>query len=473
MADDAPKAEDTINARLQDIQQKNRRRTLHRISESKRNLGQKHDAIDVREALKTAITPDLFAYALIGPWERKAAYLQAVFANRGIARRDSAKNILRQLSSDVSNAIKQLRLGPDLQRIRFWTSSLHLHRVISILSSSNEGCELLAQHEEDIVEGIRSCRKAQYPKKQPFPCTEVLKLLNNLTLNMRSKGIEIGSWLCNAGLYYACKVRSLPAIKLYLELLSGESYHANHFAKMALMHLVKSLIDETDNSSLHGGSYRKEILDLITGWKSPDGPALDEDRGISFATITLQKPIEIDHEDFTDLYFIALGELGLSTILSHEWSHLEDSHRSLYFPENKILHRRVQIIATAFLLAKDSTGALSVIESAMQPPSRVGAMIKGSGRLHKALIWHYWMHGVRCDGKRSLSQLSYQVKTRIPLQGKATIQAIEGFLLQDFFQGGVFTADWVTVDGNERFRVMKHSGLEDVEREEVYFKPVG
>ena len=52
----------------------------------------------------------------------------------------------------------------------------------------------------------------------------VLRLLNNLQLNMESKGVDFGPRLSNAGLYYAGKLQRLPAVRKYLQILCANSY---------------------------------------------------------------------------------------------------------------------------------------------------------------------------------------------------------------------------------------------------------
>jgi hypothetical protein len=457
-----------------------------------------------QEALKTnSITPpDLLSYALLGdpniaPNPRNSQ-LGRVLRKAGIQPEDSDETKVRHMSSAfLTNGAERLGQAGFLEgreyaikkKIETCSSFQNLQRIVSMLSSTREGCQFLAENGKSVVEGIRLCRKLQGKQGSLVEVSRsmVLRLLNNLQRNMESKGIEIGTDLCNAGIYYASKDTVLPAVKLYLEISSRNSYPTNNHTGRGVRNLQKSyqayVADDKSKSPL-SAKRRSEILTLITGWEDGDAPRLGEKRKLSFASLLCQEDRASHSLDMTQTlyprYIGALGEMGLHNALWAEWN--EDKARlPLTIQGDEHKGYRARLFALAFSVARDTKRALSVLESITPNPESdtlLGPLSGSKDELRlthhrwivSAMNDHYWFQPLRPTAK-----LWSKVKEgfrNLPEDPIRVLEVLERFIVTGYQKTVVGDVerrdlDWAEVDGREGLLVMPSRG--DVP---LYFKPV-
>jgi hypothetical protein len=294
-----------------------------------------------RTRITTAL--DIFGYALQGdpPSTRssESSTLLEIFTEQRIYTSDNSETKIQQLlhdfATDETSNLKMTWFGVlDVESIRLqiqrYTSFRRLSRAISMLSSTADGCRFLAANGDSVVEGVRSCLKAQEYTEVPEPSATVLaviQLLNNLFLSMKSKGIQIGPDLCNAGLYYSAKGFQLQSTKLYLETMVDNGYPTNLHAKRALSYLSLNTgrprsFYTTRNKLAIGIDRRQAVLKLLTGWESNGTPLPGEQRKASFASLLSQnRNGDVSINIYPD-YVIGLGKMGESKVLLNECTSL-------------------------------------------------------------------------------------------------------------------------------------------------------
>jgi hypothetical protein len=185
--------------------------------------------------LKTLNTtpPDLLFYALLGDPiasqtkktpQLRNPQLRTLFRSRMIQPEDSAEIKLQQLTLDyTADEAERLRSSgfgkvdevAIIEQIRECRIFSKLHRMISMLSQTREGCQFLGRNGSTIIKSVSSSRRVQpmSPPVEKVPSNTVLRMFNNLQLNMESKGVQLGTHLCNGALHYAGRSYNLPAVR--------------------------------------------------------------------------------------------------------------------------------------------------------------------------------------------------------------------------------------------------------------------
>jgi hypothetical protein len=334
--------------------------------------------------LKTLITmpPDLLNYALLGDptATRSIRYPQArkLFQSRMIQPEDSAETKLQQLTFnfliDETERFaasgfpesSELAIVDQITEIKVFSK---LHRTIAMLSRTVEGCQFLARNSIAILESIRKCRKAQKDVRpssrssEMFNAKMVLRLLNNLQLNMESKGVDFGPRLSNAGLYYAGKLQRLPALRKYLQILCANSYATDWRTVAALRFVFRTSMYEI--SVVKRDDMKSEFLRLLTGWEK-DGIRQDgEKRSLSFASLCHQDSSTEFLTCIYPKYLLALGEVKCTEALWAEWKSAEANAEYMPFPSffrgAEHMRFRARMFAFAFLVGGDKLRALEVL----------------------------------------------------------------------------------------------------------------
>lgn len=340
--------------------------------------------------LKTLITmpPDLLNYALLGDpmatTSRRYPQLRKLFQSRMIQHEDNAETKVQQLTFnfliDESERFaasgfpeaSELAILDHITQIKVFSK---LHRTISMLSRTVEGCQFLARNSIALLESIRNCRKAQSVLKRTsnsFPekvtARMVLRMLNNLQLSMESKGVDFGPRLSNAGLYYAGKLLNLPALRKYLQILCTNSYATEWRTAAALGDVFR--INRINRHTVRGSDPSKhdsqsDFLRLLTGWEK-DGIRQDgEERSLSFASLCHQDSSTEFLTCIYPKYLLALGELKCTQALWAEWKSAEVNAEYMPFPSlfRGAVHMRfrARMFAFAFLVGGDKLRALEVL----------------------------------------------------------------------------------------------------------------
>ena len=478
-----------------------------------RKIAVKEDGPKIPFKPETITSPDLLQYALLGDRHVSPTHendnLQRKFKERMLHPNDKVDTKVEQLILDFTTdstqnlakaGFSQGQEAAVLEEIRACDSFTNLQRMIPKISSSVEGCKFLAEYGHDVVERIRLCRKAQqevFQGAHAVSATAVLSLLNNLHLNVKSKGLDFPPSLCNAGLYYASKIFNLPAVRMYLQELSEMSYSTNWHTDKALQKLQQHIVQTGKKTKacfpwLNNSSRDVEFIKLMTGWASPSGPTPGEERQLSFADLlshsrsTYFKDRTGYREDLYRTYVLGLGEMGLTEILWHEWSTPDLTRISERYIDDRYYQARVQIFTVAFLLAKDIERALSVFNSMqwtssssskqfLEPPIQPSAAPSGetgtgdelrkeAPLMQRLILYHYHFHNLYPSDKLlSIVERESLVKKQNPRdRPEETLKAIARLLLTGFRSSDwnrlKLTLDWVSVDGEEGLLVMSESG---------------
>jgi hypothetical protein len=372
----------------------------------------------------TVTSADLISYALLGDpslshpsplqsvW--KAKTLRPIFDTRGIFPTDDmdakVKRLVYGFTADSFSILGGSQVCLDTVRVvltnigsidRGWKMA-SFHRMVTLLSSTREGCKFLVENSRAITQPIRRGTLGFHK--------QILTLLNNLTLNMQSKGIQIGEYICNAGLYYAASVGSELSVKQYLEISRNAKYRTNHFTSRAMVRLVRHY--EKDVSL---GRRRSQLSSLLTGWDQHK-PLDGEERRPSFADIiwqghddeiaddyveekkqsspsdTISHDLDDDTSDYyqniSGIYLLCLAEMGYKKVLAHEWRRLAGK------PINATQALSItggHMLAFTLLVAEMKKEAISVLtQIAKQMPGLVE--IEASVEFKALLTAHYAMH---------------------------------------------------------------------------------
>jgi hypothetical protein len=337
--------------------------------------------------LKTT-PPDLFSYALLGDPEatgtsKRNPQLRALFRSRMVQPEDSAETKLQQLTYDFAldeaerfrasgfGDASELAIVDHITEIRVFSK---LRRTVSMLSRTVEGCQFLARNSTAILESIRLCRRENGNRELGLRCETVtgnmvLRLLNNLQLNMESKGVEFGPRLSNAGLYYAGKTSHLVATRKYLQLLRAHSYATDWRTVSALRGLFRAMKYTPRGLDLSKHFKKSDFLRLVSGWEEGI-PQNDEERELSFASLFAQDSSASFSTWLYPRYLLALGELKRNKALWAEWKFAEQTKFRLQFPPafrgNEQSRFRTRMFAFAFLIGGDKHRALEVLQSVLE-----------------------------------------------------------------------------------------------------------
>ncbi|KUJ07140.1 uncharacterized protein LY89DRAFT_691943 [Mollisia scopiformis] len=320
--------------------------------------------------------PDLLTFALMGdpgPWNRKTQNLRNIFRYRKIQPTDGIRSKAIQLSSEfIYDPVERLDEAGYIKRrddAYVWQlmscsergGFLELSRLISMLSTTQEGCAFLAARAETVRKAIRQCRKTQTQEFQHtlVSSNAIVILLNNLCISLAAKGVKVSSLLCEAGLHYAAKSWNLPSLRRYLELLSEAPQGARPTVK-ALSTLMLRLVFEPEMTA---GPMGAAAVKLITGWDRDESPVANRRRDTSFMSIFYQ----VETLNFYASYLVGLAEMGLKDILVAEWEADEKyAIGQSYWAQNPRL--KAQAYALAFQIAGDRDYALSILLPALEVP---------------------------------------------------------------------------------------------------------
>lgn len=459
--------------------------------------------------LKTLNTmpPDLLFYALLGDpiasRTKKNAQLRTLFRSRMIQPEDSAETKLQQLTlnytADEAERLRSSRFGEVdevaiVEQIRECRVFSKLHRMISMLSQTREGCQFLGRNGSAIMESVSSCRRGQSmnPRVETVTSNMALRMFNNLQLNMESKGVELGTRLCNGALHYAGRSYNLPAVRKYLQILRSNSYATDWRTVSALKHVFQGTKSTPRGIDPSQHYKREEVLRLLSGWEEGGMPRDGEQRDISFADIFGQ-----DYSvDFTTClyprYIIGLGELGLNDALWAEWESQDQLRIPALIQGDGHRRFRARMFALAFMVAKDQKGALEVLASVPidhddNTPAdyakliqswdhsvggNVSAPNRSSGEWLLALISeHYTFHTMRMtDNLLGFVKTTIKELSKDPLK---TFDALNRLLVPDvdidFTTRKV--ADWSWKGEKEGLLVMSEEGGVINRQKPLYWKP--
>ncbi|KAG4429943.1 hypothetical protein IFR05_014583 [Cadophora sp. M221] len=325
-------------------------------------------------ALQTLkVTPvDLWAYALLGTFEYThhpdIRTLRRINLKRSIDPLDSADSAVHELlhgffidpNTNLQRAgfvkMNEMAILNQLQHVHKFSG---LSRIISMLSSTRNGCEFLSRSGTHILDAIRNYRKRQNWEK--VTASMVLEMLNNLHINLESKGLQMGPQLCNGALYYASKICNVAAVKMYLQLARKHNYAPDWRTRKALKSIYRSLI--IGNPRFKEETQQIDALELITGWGGGIAPRRGEPRMTCFAYLSYRDTeTDITHAIYP-AYIQGLGELGLHKAIFAEFMAQDPKRMSPVLLGVEHLRFRAQMFAIAFLLAKDEKHAFQALES--------------------------------------------------------------------------------------------------------------
>jgi len=305
--------------------------------------------------------PDLLFYALLGRPHlqpeniREYIHLQKTFDLNGILRDDEENVIVQQLisnyfpsksveldSEEYSPAEKELFV----QRFNNCRSLTSLRRLVSMVCETSRGCRFLAQ--SDVIR--TSLREIRKYSPRPPTTQDVLSMVNNLRLNLESKGFEIGADFTTCGLYYASKSSNLTAVTMYLQIAKDKETPPDKFAARAIKYLVRRL---------KPGSLRARlVLTLLTGWESDGVPTPGEKRQPSFGS--MHRGLAAD-DNLLLRYIVGLALCDAKQALWHQWKILQDTNLPSSSNSATTLITRAHMFAMGFLIANDKNSALQIL----------------------------------------------------------------------------------------------------------------
>lgn len=364
-----------------------------------------------------ATLPEILAYTLLGDSSHsdtlQSKYMQTFLRARRLHTTPTEQDHINNLALDIQLDPVE-RLGDEAsvleRRIQHCGDIVQLRRIVDILSTTLEGCQILRLHLAAATWRTLKTRhvnwREEFPGKKATNL-EMLVLINNTCTNMISRGLTPHHHLVHAALYHASKCESLPAIRQYLSLSFGEGREFGRAMRHLQLCLVrtKQSAPATNMLPWMGREDReKELLKLLTGWEHGDKPTQGESRGLSFALLS---PV-FSHNH--SLYIIGLGEAGLCEALNAEWK--------IVYQEN-VLSKFLwssQLFATAYLLANKPGKAKSILAAVPRIMKKVDfataqyqnqAHVKYQPSpvlLHKIprimnylVLQHYNFHGVRAS----------------------------------------------------------------------------
>jgi hypothetical protein len=346
---------------------------------------------------RAVTTIDLFTYAIKGDHfcsnsSDKLSLLRDIFDRLRIETRDTADSKLEQLlvnyttkeETNLNEAGFQPSNGENEEAIKKqitrYSSFRSLRRLVSMLSRTKAGCKFLARNGGSVAEGIMSCRQTARSRVaeqwDPRPhADDILKVLNNLRLNMESKGIEIGPDLCDIGLYFAASILQIQSMKTYLRLMVANNYQANRYTWLAMFkffsirqHREGQRKDVLLLKLMHnaGMALKQTTMTLLTGWQASGVPQPGERRQPSFRSLVPNAGTEKASLDLFTTYILTLGYLQEHEAVWYEATNamLPTSIRSFMAPRP-----RACLFAIALLIADQPAKAKLLIESAFEEPN--------------------------------------------------------------------------------------------------------
>lgn len=272
-------------------------------------------------------------------------------------------------------------------------------RAISMLSSTTEGCRFLAANGAALTSGLLtiSATESYFDEADTSNQKRSLLLLNNLYLNMESKGVEIGPQLCSAGLYFSMRSGELPSMMMYRHIMVKNGYSVSR-RLLTLLHKFTQRImlgsttrtrpnDVTDINI----KCRRTLLSFLSGFEGEEVPCPVEKRSPSFEALLEPYPkIQYLLASYP-AYIIALGVLGESDALLREFKGLEASSVPQLPGSGEYLANKAHVFAVAFAMTGDMENAAAALRD---------GIIHGNEELEKeimqsAILTVYRLYSVR------------------------------------------------------------------------------
>jgi hypothetical protein len=334
--------------------------------------------------------------------------LREIFEERQIRPSDKPRDKIAQLlygfSSDESLNLRAAGFGVESdesirdQVEQRYTSFSKFCRAISMLSSTVDGCRFLAANGDAVAAGIKSIhdpgRRAKLSTPEPT-VLHILRLLNNLRLNMNSKGVDIGSDLCNTALYYSAMTFQFESMRTYLQIMVEKGYPTNqdtYDAISCILHKIGPAPGPQADLSKPAADidFRQTILSLITDCAPYDASRPVEQRKPCFASLLPQDHNEDYSVSLYPAYIITLGKLGESEALLREYTARRDSHLPQILRGEENSTRKACLLAVAFVLARDLENAAAVLQTGFAHGSH-----GGEGDVTWPVVSHlYLSHGI-------------------------------------------------------------------------------
>lgn len=318
------------------------------------------------EIVNVALTPyDALSYAFMSPRRLKSPkhnHILRHLRNEGLHRGDSLRIIVERLLASIPDNTKKriVVAAPIKDRITTCDNFEQLRRLVSLLCSSQRGCEFAAANGSAIAGSIYLCRAGAFVPGNPTllrPHT-VLNFLNNLRIRLERNGVQIGSDLCNAGLYYAAKSSELSAVRNYLEISLRNNYKANETTARAMLRLAMRLPRFGPANACISGS--SQLIALLVG--ESNLPDHENKETPSFARLLEHEQNPQHLQALYSIYLNVLGSLERVDDIANELVSNQPRRIPQLYRENKWL--RVQLTAIALLIANDPGRARLVLESA-------------------------------------------------------------------------------------------------------------
>lgn len=334
------------------------------------------------QAFATVTPGKLVRFALLGDLHDRREFLFGRDSTlmRDIRSQDTNEKKIKILTHRFwSNlSVENIHVNEVLSKIAHLTEQnnylLHfqLSHILSLISSTKKGCSFLALpkideimtraiHNTEVNSMNCSIIPVRYHQKSMSNYVYMSMNLNNLALNMISRGITPGPKLAGRCLKTAANRMQFELIQMYLEIFNKNKHPIPSNVRKALTAFSRNLIRYQNPQNFEGmlESERAEIkrlsLQIITGWENDGIPSLSESRKTSFGVLTRSKSPD---QDFSCIslfitFIYVLADLGLVRALKHEWRSLPDLSRSRYIS---------CLFATAFLVAREPHIALSILE---------------------------------------------------------------------------------------------------------------
>lgn len=452
--------------------------------------------------LRAATAADLVQYALLGnPFAFRNdnnAQLRRIFDYLKVHDLDNADSKIKRLTYNFTTDSSKLLEGVGfiverepliLEQIRSCNSFRDLRRMISTISSTTEGCKFLAAKGADVDQGIWHCRKqlrgADRNDTIRATSANVLKLLNNLRLNMESKGVALGPDLCNTALYYATKAFCFPSVQTYLRILDENSYGPTKegvkaIAQMAVHTRHKLSLQSFPTLRMNQEERNREALQLLTGWQSDGSPQPSEKRQLSFASAVVARTSPTLRKLAYSNYIDALGHFGASSGLWYEWQDfLGRVHRIIEVSsdsvagETKELRRDVEVFAGAFLMTKEPERALQILKAFFELVGNLQTTPHTlSYETYSRILWFYRWNNL------APTKLLLRHLEKFPFLGpEAIFQKLNDMLVPEWVSSRD-SADLHFEDRSERYSIdwieqegVQGVGIKDGSKKILYFKP--
>lgn len=210
-----------------------------------------------------------------------------------------------------------------VERLRAILAQSHslsgLQGLLSQYSSTREGCQVLNQCSKSIVASIKRLRRDVTRARGTTASAHILRMLNNLCLAMRSKGLVMDPILASRVMYYALQVRKLSIVKVYLSQYGHTLNHYEEYIQKLPVQLAGLAMEAETigrHGALGGADTRNEALGLLTG-SSAGTLSSGKDSLPSISKLLADSPSDM-LSDLQRSYVFALAQLGLQDLLDTE-----------------------------------------------------------------------------------------------------------------------------------------------------------